>query len=68
MVGEIEDILNAHDDVKCNSKYNFVVLHSFDPVKKIVVSGFVTVSKLRTPRLVHYMEVRRKVLSEIDEI
>ncbi|XP_026383061.1 uncharacterized protein LOC113278445 [Papaver somniferum] len=68
MVGEIEDILNTHDDVKCNSTYNFAFVNSFEPEMKIVVSGFVTVSKLRTPRFEDYMEVRRKVLSEIDEI
>ncbi|RZC63729.1 hypothetical protein C5167_025470 [Papaver somniferum] len=68
MVGEIEDILNAHDDVKCNSTYNFAFVNSFEPEMKIAVSGFVTVSKLRTPRFEHYMEVRKKVLSEIDEI
>ncbi|KAI3947333.1 hypothetical protein MKW92_015422 [Papaver armeniacum] len=72
MAGEIEDILNTHDDVKWNSTYNFAFVNSFEPEMKIcfkiAVSGFVTVSKLRTPRFEHYMEVRKKVLSEIDEI
>ncbi|XP_026380618.1 uncharacterized protein LOC113275352 isoform X2 [Papaver somniferum] len=67
MVEEIKDILNAHDDVKCNSK--LVMMDSLCPKNnKIIVMSFVTCSKLRSPPYVHYMEVRRKVLSEIDEI
>ncbi|KAI3837463.1 hypothetical protein MKX03_033192 [Papaver bracteatum] len=69
MTKEIKAILNAHGELKRNSEYNFVHLDSFDPVEKLIVSGFVTVSRLKTPRFEHYMELRRKVvLLEIDEI
>ncbi|RZC63731.1 hypothetical protein C5167_025501 [Papaver somniferum] len=67
MEEEIKDIINAHDELKCNSKYNFVGLESAFPIK-ILVKSYVTLSKLKTPRFEHYMELRRKVLSEIDEI
>ncbi|RZC63733.1 hypothetical protein C5167_025502 [Papaver somniferum] len=58
MKEEIRDILNAHDEMKCSSEYNFVGLDSIYPIKMLV----------KTPCFEHYMEVRRKVLSEILEI
>ncbi|KAI3947338.1 hypothetical protein MKW92_015427 [Papaver armeniacum] len=57
MKEEIRDILNAHDELKCNSEYNFVGMDSIYPTKMLV----------KISRFEHYMEVRRKVLSEILE-
>ncbi|KAI3957912.1 hypothetical protein MKW92_037142 [Papaver armeniacum] len=68
MVEEIKDALDARDELKCNSKYSSVGVKSIYPNKTIVVISFVTCSKLKTPRFQHYMEVRKKLLSEIDEI
>ncbi|KAI3982073.1 hypothetical protein MKX01_018979 [Papaver californicum] len=65
--GGDKDILNAHDELQCNSMYNFVVLDSIYPIK-ILVKSFVTVSKLKTPRFERYIEIRRKELWEIDQI
>ncbi|KAI3908546.1 hypothetical protein MKX01_009348 [Papaver californicum] len=68
MKKEIKDILNANDELNFISKYNYILVNSFDPEIKIDAITHVTVSKLRTPCFEHYMEVRRNVLSEIDEI
>ncbi|KAI3947363.1 hypothetical protein MKW92_015452 [Papaver armeniacum] len=65
MKEEIRDILNAHDELKCNSEYNFVGMDSIYPIK---VAFNVIKIDVNYSRFEHYMEVRRKVLSEILEI
>ncbi|KAI3837466.1 hypothetical protein MKX03_033195 [Papaver bracteatum] len=65
MKKEIDDMQNANDELK----YNYVWVNRYYPAGiKFDVGSRVTVSKLKTPRFEHYMELRRKVLSEIDEI
>ncbi|KAI3947331.1 hypothetical protein MKW92_015420 [Papaver armeniacum] len=65
MKKEIKDIQNANHELK----YNHVLVNSYYPSEiKFDVGSRVTVSKLKTPHFEHYMELRRKVFSEIDEI
>ncbi|KAI3874746.1 hypothetical protein MKW98_019319 [Papaver atlanticum] len=65
MKKEIEDIQNATHELK----YNYIWVNRYYPVGiKFDVGSRFIVSKLKTPRFEHYIELRRKVLSEIDEI
>ncbi|KAI3837471.1 hypothetical protein MKX03_033200 [Papaver bracteatum] len=66
MVDEIKDILNAHDDLKPNPK--MVEVDFMDPQRKIDVICHVACSKLKAPHFQRYMEIRKKLFSDIDKI